>query len=55
MRKRYKLTVAAEMLGVNPWTVRRWVYSGKAPALKTEKRRGGQKTKAAIKALEETE
>ena len=36
MRKRYKLTVAAEMLGVNPWTLRRWVYSGKAPAIKTE-------------------
>ena len=36
MEKRYKLTVAAEMLGVNPWTLRRWVYQGKAPAIKTE-------------------
>ena len=44
MEKRYKLTVAAEMLGVNPWTLRRWVYQGKAPAIKTD-----------IKALEETE
>lgn len=34
--QRYKLTVAAQMLGVNEWTLRRWVYSGKAPSIKTE-------------------
>lgn len=36
MGKRYKLTVAAEMLGAFPWTLRRWVHQGKAPAIKTE-------------------
>jgi predicted site-specific integrase-resolvase len=36
MEQRYKLTEAAKLLGVNPWTLRRWVYSGKAPSLKTE-------------------
>lgn len=35
MEQRYKLTAAAKMLGVNPWTLRRWVYSGKAPSLKS--------------------
>jgi putative resolvase len=36
MKQRYKLTEAAKLLGVNPWTLRRWVYSGKAPSLKSE-------------------
>ncbi|MBW4469291.1 MAG: IS607 family transposase [Stenomitos rutilans HA7619-LM2] len=36
MEQRYKLTKAAKMLGVNPWTLRRWVYAGKAPSLKSE-------------------
>jgi predicted site-specific integrase-resolvase len=36
MEQRYKLTEAAKLLGVNPWTLRRWVYSGKAPSIKTE-------------------
>jgi putative resolvase len=36
MQQRYKLTIAAKMLGVNPWTLRRWVYSGKAPSIKSE-------------------
>jgi Predicted site-specific integrase-resolvase len=34
--KRYKLTDAAKMLGINPWTLRRWVYAGKAPNIKSE-------------------
>lgn len=34
--ERYKLTVAAKMLGINPWTLRRWVYAGKAPSIKSE-------------------
>jgi predicted site-specific integrase-resolvase len=36
MEQRYKLTEAAKLLDVNPWTLRRWVYSGKAPSIKTE-------------------
>lgn len=36
MKQRYKLTEAAKLLGVNPWTLRRWVYSGKAPSIKSE-------------------
>jgi predicted site-specific integrase-resolvase len=34
MEQRYKLTVAAKLLGVNPWTLRRWVYAGEAPSIK---------------------
>jgi predicted site-specific integrase-resolvase len=34
--KRIKITEAAKMLGVNPWTLRRWVYAGKAPSIKSE-------------------
>lgn len=34
--KRIKLTEAAKMLGVNPWTLRRWVYAGKAPSIKSD-------------------
>lgn len=36
MKQRYKLTAAAKMLGINPWTLRRWVYAGKAPSIKSE-------------------
>lgn len=36
MKGRYKLTEAAKLLGVNAWTLRRWVYSGKAPSIKSE-------------------
>lgn len=36
MQKRYRLTEAARLLDVSPWTLRRWVYSGRAPSLKTE-------------------
>ena len=36
MKQRYKLTEAAKLLSVNPWTLRRWVYSGKAPSIKSE-------------------
>lgn len=35
-QKRYKLTEAARLLGINEWTLRRWVYSGKAPFIKNE-------------------
>jgi len=33
---RVKVTVAAKQLGVNPWTLRRWIYAGKVPHIKTE-------------------
>jgi predicted site-specific integrase-resolvase len=33
---RYKISEAAKMLGMSVWTLRRWVYSGKAPSIKTE-------------------
>ncbi|MDJ0734854.1 MAG: IS607 family transposase [Nostocaceae cyanobacterium] len=35
-KKRYKLTEAASILGINEWTLRRWVYSGKAPSIKSQ-------------------
>ena len=34
--ERHKLTVAARMLGISPWTLRRWVYAGKVPSIKSE-------------------
>src|ERR671919_606745 len=34
--ERYKLTVAAKMLGINPWTLRLWIREGKAPGIKSE-------------------
>ena len=34
--ERYKLTVAAKMLGINPWTLRLWIRKGKAPGIKSE-------------------
>ncbi len=33
---RVKVTVAAQRLGVNPWTLRRWIYAGKVPHIKTD-------------------
>ena len=33
---RIKVTLAARRLGVNPWTLRRWIYAGKVPHIKTE-------------------
>lgn len=33
---RVKVTVAAAHLGVNPWTLRRWIYAGKVPHIKTD-------------------
>lgn len=33
---RVKVTIAAQRLGVNPWTLRRWIYAGKVPHIKTE-------------------
>lgn len=33
---RVKVTVAARRLGVNPWTLRRWIYAGKVPHIKTD-------------------
>ena len=33
---RVKVTVAATRLGVNPWTLRRWIYAGKVPHIKTD-------------------
>lgn len=33
---RVKVTVAAKRLGVNPWTLRRWIYAGKMPHIKTD-------------------
>ena len=33
---RLKVTDAAKRLGVNPWTLRRWIYAGKAPSIKSE-------------------
>lgn len=35
-QRRYKLTEAAAILGINPWTLRRQVYSGSAPSIKSE-------------------
>src|SRR5262245_54246154 len=32
---RYKISEAARLLGMSVWTLRRWVYSGKAPSIKT--------------------
>lgn len=37
--KRFKLTEAAKMLGVNEWTLRRWVYAGKVPVIRSESKR----------------
>jgi len=34
--ERYKLTVAAKMLGINPWTLRLWIREGKVPGIKSE-------------------
>jgi predicted site-specific integrase-resolvase len=31
---RYKLTDAAKLLGISPWTLRRMVYAGTAPHIK---------------------
>jgi predicted site-specific integrase-resolvase len=33
---RYKISEAARLLGMSVWTLRRWVYSGKAPSIKTQ-------------------
>jgi putative resolvase len=33
---RYKISEAAKLLGMSVWTLRRWVYSGKAPSIKTQ-------------------
>lgn len=33
--KRYKLTAVATLLNVNPWTIRRGVYAGKIPNIRT--------------------
>jgi len=33
---RVKVTLAAKRLGVNPWTLRRWIYAGKVPHIKTD-------------------
>jgi predicted site-specific integrase-resolvase len=33
---RVKVTIAARRLGVNPWTLRRWIYAGKVPHIKTD-------------------
>lgn len=35
-QQRYKLTEAARILGLSPWTLRRMVYTGKVPHIKTE-------------------
>ncbi len=35
-KKRYKLTEAAKAFDINEWTLRRWVYSDKAPSIKSE-------------------
>jgi predicted site-specific integrase-resolvase len=34
--KRIKLTEAAKMLGINEWTLRRWVYAGKVPVIRSD-------------------
>ena len=34
--ERYKLTTAAKMLGITPWTLRLWIRQGKVPGIKTE-------------------
>jgi len=36
MQQRYKLTAAATLLGISPWTLREWVYAGRAPSIKSE-------------------
>jgi predicted site-specific integrase-resolvase len=35
-QQRYKLTEAARILGISPWTLRRMVYAGKVPYIKEE-------------------
>jgi hypothetical protein len=34
--EKYKLTAAPQLFGVNPWTLRLWVYTGIAPSIKSE-------------------
>jgi predicted site-specific integrase-resolvase len=34
--KRVKLTEAAKILGINQWTLRRWVYAGKVPVIRSD-------------------
>ena len=33
-QQQYKLVDAAKILGISPWTLRRWVYAGTVPAIK---------------------
>ena len=35
-QKRFKPSEAAKILGVHPWTLRRWIREGRAPAIKSE-------------------
>jgi predicted site-specific integrase-resolvase len=35
-QKRYRLTEAARLLNMSPWTLRRWVYARRAPSIKSE-------------------
>jgi predicted site-specific integrase-resolvase len=35
-QQRYKLTEAARILGISPWTLRRMVYAGKVPYFKED-------------------
>jgi predicted site-specific integrase-resolvase len=35
-QKRYRLTEAARLLNMSPWTLRRWVYAGRAPSIQSE-------------------
>jgi len=35
-QRRIKVTEAARLLGVNAWTLRRWIYEGKVPHIKTD-------------------
>ena len=34
--KRIKLTEAAKILSINQWTLRRWVYAGKVPVIRSD-------------------
>lgn len=35
-QKRYRPSQAAEILGIHPWTMRRWLREGKVPAIKSD-------------------
>ena len=35
-QQRFKPSEAAKILGVHPWTMRRWIREGRTPVIRTE-------------------